>query len=102
MRAAILALLLTSPQAFATSYGKPERHDVFSRNRAFVLDVNPETRTHTVYDVRDRGKPLWSFSCGVSSASICTASIGPIGGISSLPMAGVGNNRSGGSLELFR
>jgi hypothetical protein len=35
---------------------------VFSRNRAFVLDVNPDTKVHTVYDVRDRSKPLWSFS----------------------------------------
>ncbi|MBY0461392.1 MAG: hypothetical protein K2V38_29090 [Gemmataceae bacterium] len=65
MRAAILTLLLAASPALATSYARPERHDVYSHNRAFVLDVNPETRTHTVYDVRDRSKPLWSFSCGV-------------------------------------
>ncbi len=62
MRAAILALLLTASPAFATSYAQPKRHDVFSRNGAFVLDVNPETEVHAVYDVRDRTKPLWSFS----------------------------------------
>src|SRR5262245_21422725 len=61
MRAAILALLLTASPVFATSYFQPKRHDVFSGSRAFVLDVNPETELHTVYDVRDRTKPLWSF-----------------------------------------
>jgi hypothetical protein len=65
MRQALLVLLLTVSPAFATSYAPPQRHDVFSRNRAFVLDVNPDTKVHTVYGVRDRGKPLWSFSCGV-------------------------------------
>lgn len=65
MRATIFTLLLTAPPVFATSYTQPKRHEVFSHNPAFVLDVNPETRTHTVYDVRDRGKSLWSFSCGV-------------------------------------
>ncbi|MEQ8790767.1 MAG: hypothetical protein RIC55_31000 [Pirellulaceae bacterium] len=65
MRVVILILLLSASPAFATSYAQPKRHDVFSHNRAFVLDVNPKTRTHTVYDVRDRSKPLWSFSCDV-------------------------------------
>jgi hypothetical protein len=65
MRAAILTLLLTASPVLATSYARPTRHDVFSRNRAFVLDVNPETRTHSVYDARDRSMPLWSFSCDV-------------------------------------
>jgi hypothetical protein len=65
MRVAILTVMLTASPVMATSYMPPTRHDVYSRNRAFVLDVNPETKTHTVYDVRDRSKPLWSFSCGV-------------------------------------
>ena len=65
MRAALLTVLLVSAPAFATSYAPPKRHDVYSRNRAFVLDVNPETRSHIVYDVRDRTTALWSFSCGV-------------------------------------
>ena len=59
---AILTVLLTASPALATSYVMPKRHDVFSRNRAYVLDVNPETEVHTVYDARDRTKPLWSFS----------------------------------------
>src|SRR5262245_14701188 len=62
MRLATIALLLTVSPCFATSYARPQRHDVYSHNRAFVLDVNPETEVHTVYDVRDRSKPLWSFS----------------------------------------
>jgi hypothetical protein len=62
MRLAILVLLLTVPPCGATTFARPTRHDVFSHNRAFVLDVNPATEVHTVYDVRDRSKPLWSFS----------------------------------------
>jgi hypothetical protein len=62
MLRASLMLLVTTSSCFATSYAKPERHDVFSHNRAFVLDVNPKTEVHIVYDVRDRTKPLWSFS----------------------------------------
>jgi hypothetical protein len=62
MRVAILTVLLTASPALATSYVMPKRHDVYSRNRAYVLDVNPETEVHTVYDARDRTKPLWSFS----------------------------------------
>jgi hypothetical protein len=62
MLRAIFVLVVTTSSCFATSYTKPERHDVFSHNRAFVLDVNPKTEVHTVYDVRDRTKPLWSFS----------------------------------------
>lgn len=65
MRLALVAILFATPSALAFSVSKPERHDVFSHNRAFVLDVNPDTKTHTVYDVRDRTKPLWSFSCPV-------------------------------------
>src|SRR5262245_25048614 len=62
MRVAILAvLLLSAPPAFAVKFVEPYRHDVFSRNRAYVLDVNPDTEIHTVYDVRDRTMPLWSF-----------------------------------------
>jgi hypothetical protein len=63
-RATIVLLVSTSP-CFASSYARPERHDVFSHNQAFVLDVNPETKVHTVYDARDRTKPLWSFSMPV-------------------------------------
>src|SRR5262245_46234649 len=61
-RLAAITLLLTASPCFATSYARPQRHEVYSHNLAFVLDVNPETEVHTVYDVRDRSKPLWSFS----------------------------------------
>ena len=65
MRVTFLALFLTATPVLATSFARPVREDVFSRNHAYVLDVNPQTQTHTVYDVRDRTKPLWSFSCVV-------------------------------------
>ena len=48
--------------AHATSYATPKRHDVFSPNRLFVLDVNPETSVHAVYSTADRSTPLWTFS----------------------------------------
>lgn len=62
MRLAMILLLLIASPGYATSYGRPERHDVFSKNRAFVLDVNPETGLHRVFDVRDRTKPLWGMA----------------------------------------
>jgi hypothetical protein len=65
VRQAVLLLLLTASPAFATSYVSPKRHDVFSRNRQFVLDVNPETKVHTVCNSQDRATSLWSFSCDV-------------------------------------
>ena len=65
MRVAILTALLMASSAFATSYGPPRRHDVYSYNWAYVLDVNPETNTHTVYSVWNRTTPLWTFSCEV-------------------------------------
>ncbi len=62
MRHALIVLMLSASPCFATTFKKPERHDVFSHNGAFVLDVDPKTNVHTVYDVRDRSKPLWSFN----------------------------------------
>jgi len=62
MRNAILLLLLSASPCYATKYASPKRHDVFSKNEAFVLDVNPETNLHVVFDVKDRTKPLWSVS----------------------------------------
>ncbi len=62
MRVAVIMLLLTPTPSYATSYAPPERHDVFSPNGLFVLDVDPKTENHTVYKVGDRAKPLWSFS----------------------------------------
>lgn len=37
------------------------RHEVFSKNGAFVLDVNPEAQCNTVYAAADRTRPVWSF-----------------------------------------
>ncbi len=43
-----LALLAFAPKGNAYSPGKPTRHDVFSPNGKYVLDVNPETKLHSV------------------------------------------------------
>lgn len=59
------ALLACPAVAPATKFVEPKRRDVFSRNGAFVLDVDPQSERHTVYAVRDRTKPLWSFSLPV-------------------------------------
>ena len=61
----MIVLLVAASPCLATSYAQPERHDVLSHNRAFVLDVNPKTKVHAVYDASDRTKPLWSFSKSV-------------------------------------
>jgi hypothetical protein len=76
-RAAALLALLPSV-CRATSYADPERHDVFSPNRAYVLDVNPKTDRHTVYAVADRSKPLWSFSADVWHAPFFLSNDGKV------------------------
>ena len=53
---------LVVAETLATSIADPERHDVFSPNGVYVLDINPETETHTIYRSSDRSAPLWSFS----------------------------------------
>lgn len=54
------ALLVASP-ANAYSPAKPHRHDVFSRNGLYVLDVDPIAEVNTVYSIADRTRPIWSF-----------------------------------------
>lgn len=59
-------LLATLPElASGFSPARARRHDVFSPNGAFVLDVNPDSGIHTVYETKDRSKPLWSFATPV-------------------------------------
>lgn len=64
-RSILLLLLLSTGEAFAYSPVEPTRHDVRSANGAFVLDVNPQAKRLTVYQVDKRDKPLWSFDCHV-------------------------------------
>jgi hypothetical protein len=78
MKTAVLVVLLTASPAFVTSYAAPERQDVYSRNRAFVLDVNPETDIHSLYDVRDRSTPLWTFSRGIWYGPILVSDDGAV------------------------
>src|SRR5262249_31165234 len=56
---------LTPSISEARKYPRPKRHDVYSPNRAYVLDVNPDTEEQKVYAAQDRTKALWSFSCRV-------------------------------------
>jgi len=56
----LLILALPSP-SFGFSRSDPERHNVFSPNRAHVLDVNPKTNLHVLYSTWDRSQPLWTI-----------------------------------------
>jgi hypothetical protein len=60
--AGLLLLLLSTGPALGYRPANPVRHDVFSPNGAFVLDVDPAAKRLTVYAVGDRQTPLWSFS----------------------------------------
>src|SRR5262245_57227058 len=60
-RAGLLLLLLSTGPALGYKPANPVRHDVFSPNGAFVLDVDPAAKLLTVYAVGDRQKPLWLF-----------------------------------------
>jgi hypothetical protein len=52
----------TANECSATKFAQPKRKDVFSPNGHFVLDVDPNKDSVTVYAVEDRKAPLWSFS----------------------------------------
>lgn len=54
-------LLLLAGEALAYKPAPPTRHDVFSPNGKFVLDVNPISKRHTVYASDKRDQPLWAF-----------------------------------------
>jgi len=60
-RAGLLLLLLSAGPALGYKPASPVRHDVFSPNGAFVLDVDPAAKRLTVYATGNRQKPLWSF-----------------------------------------
>src|SRR4051812_34432358 len=57
----LLTLALTGSTASAYSVAPPRRQAVFSPNRAFVLDADPDAKVNTVYSTADRATPLWSF-----------------------------------------
>lgn len=60
-RAGLLLLLLSAGPALGYKPASPVRHDVFSPNGAFVLDVDPAAKRLTVYATANRQTPLWSF-----------------------------------------
>jgi len=51
--------------ARATSYAPPERQEIFSDNREFLLVVDPESETHKVSRADDPGNTLWQFELPV-------------------------------------
>lgn len=60
-RAGLVLLLLSTGQLFGYKVASPVRHDVFSPNGAFVLDVDPATKRLTVYAAGEPNHPVWSF-----------------------------------------
>jgi hypothetical protein len=46
---------------FATSYAPPTEKEIHSENRNFLLHVNPETSIHTIYDITQQKRQIWSF-----------------------------------------
>ena len=63
-----LTLLLAS-ESFAFSPARPKKHDLFSENGKYVVDVDPEAKLFTVFAANNRGRPLWSFSRPVQFGS---------------------------------
>lgn len=57
----LIGLLLACADASAYSPPWPKRHDVYSPNMAFVIDIDPVSEMNTVYAVDDRSHPIWSF-----------------------------------------
>jgi len=61
-RAALLLLLFSAGPALAYKPASPVRHEVFSPNGEFVLDVDPAAERLTAYATGDRQTALWSFN----------------------------------------
>ena len=57
----LLLLLLSAGPAQGYKPASPVRHDVWSPNGTYVLDVDPAAKRLTVYAAGDRQTPLWSF-----------------------------------------
>ena len=60
-RSVILHLLIPAGEAVAYKPAPPQRHDVFSADGNFVLEVDPTAKRCTVFAVGKRDQPLWSF-----------------------------------------
>lgn len=76
--ACLACVMLGSSSAQAFSPAKPRRHDVFSPNGAFVLDVDPGNETNTVYATADRSRPLWSFREHIWLAEVLVSNDGTV------------------------
>lgn len=62
---ALLCLVALASWGEATSYAQPQRREVYSENRQFLLVVEPETASLTMFAAADPGRPLWSFKAGI-------------------------------------
>ncbi len=74
----VLAAALAPSSAAGFSPARPERRDIFSANRLFVLDADPKTGVNTVYAADDRATPLWSFPGTVWLADALVSNDGTI------------------------
>jgi hypothetical protein len=75
---AVAILLGVAHRGEAYTPRDPKRHDVFSPNGAFVLDVDPKTKQHSVYAAKDRKTPLWSFTKAVGRGPIFLSDDGEV------------------------
>ncbi len=60
-RAGLPLLLLLVDVGQTCGMESPQRRNVYSVSRTFVLDVNPVTQVHQLYSVWDRKRPLWTL-----------------------------------------
>jgi hypothetical protein len=61
---AMLGIVLSASHLLAGVFSMPTplpRHEIYSQNRLFVLDVDPEANRNTIYPTADRTRRLWSF-----------------------------------------
>jgi hypothetical protein len=59
-RSFFLLLLFPVGEVLAYKPAVAQRHDVYSRNGAFVLDLDPQAKRLTVFAAGKRDVPLWS------------------------------------------
>jgi hypothetical protein len=62
---ALLGLISLASLGGATSYASPQRREVYSGNGQFLLVVDPETASLTMFAAADPGKALWSFKAEI-------------------------------------
>ena len=78
--ACFVVLLFADSTASAFKPGPPQRHAVYSPNKAFVVDVDPDRKVNTVYAAND-ARPLWSFPGRIWLEKVCLSNDGTVAAI---------------------